>query len=147
MTLARVGLGLVVMAALVAPARAEAPDLEGRWIAKAADGRVLAGWWSATVDPKTPDVALGTWKAYDTAGHVVSEGTWSARKAAKQWRGAWAARVLGGGDANGTWTADDATVAGAKTFADMLMLGTKREIGGTWRAGHTRGRWWFKPRP
>jgi hypothetical protein len=122
------------------------PALTGAWLAKAADGRVFAGTWSAAFAAATPDSAIGAWKLVDETGtKVLMRGTWSARRAKGAWRGTWSARVEGGGDASGKWTADAATAAGAKTFRDLLTLTREKQIGGTWTAGHSHGNWWLKP--
>jgi hypothetical protein len=76
------------------------------------------------------------------------EGTWSARKAPRGWRGAWAARVPpGAGVISGTWEADDRALAGAKNFSDMLRRTAARFVAGVWRAGHAHGDWWLQARP
>jgi hypothetical protein len=125
---------------------AAAPALTGGWLATAADGRVFAGTWSAAFAVATPKLAVGAWKLVDETGvKVLMRGTWSARKSQGAWRGSWAARVEGGGGASGQWTADAKTAAGAKTFRELLTLAGEKQIGGTWRAGHSHGNWWLKP--
>jgi hypothetical protein len=127
---------------------AAGPPLTGRWLATAADGRAFAGTWSAAFAVETPNAAVGSWKLIDESGtKVLMRGTWTARRAAGAWRGSWAARVEGGGDASGKWTADAATAAGAKTFRELLALTRDKQIAGTWTAGRNHGNWWLKPPP
>jgi hypothetical protein len=130
-------------AARAADVGAPAP-LAGTWTATAAGGRVLRGTWSAEVAAATPDVALGAWTLVDDRGTTILGGTWSARRAGKGWRGAWSARV---GDSShvlsGTWQADDRTLAGQKTFRDLLARAAETQIAGVWRLGRAHGNWWL----
>jgi hypothetical protein len=141
-------LALLITAPLAAAAPNETPAaLTGTWLATADDGRVFAGTWSAAVAVATPNAAIGSWKLVDETGSkVLMSGTWAARKTGGQWKGAWSAKVAGGGDAAGKWTAD-ASVNGAKTFGEMLALALQKPISGTWKAGRASGHWWLKPTP
>jgi hypothetical protein len=159
MTRARAARALAVVALLAAARAARAEDardggataaapatsaLRGAWSATTAGGRVLRGAWSAEVALATPDVALGAWSLVDERGATVMGGTWSARRAPKGWRGAWSARV---GDSSrvvsGTWEADDRTLAGRKTFGDLLARTAETTVGGVWRMGRAHGNWWL----
>ncbi|HSZ82182.1 MAG TPA: hypothetical protein VLA14_07870 [Polyangia bacterium] len=141
---------LVVALALGAAARAAAPasTFTGLWSATNHAGQVFRGAWSADVALATPDIALGTWTLVDDRGNPEMGGTWSARKDPRGWRGAWTARIATSNELlSGTWGADDRTLAGAKTFGDLLRRTTERQIAGVWRAGRARGNWWLSAAP
>ena len=83
---------LVVMmafgAAFDAAVRQPELELRGSWRATAGT-RVLQGTWTAAIDPKTPNVAQGTWTLIE-ANRVRLQGTWAAergssRKSARGW--------------------------------------------------------------
>jgi hypothetical protein len=121
------------------------PALEGIWTATKADGEVFRGTWSAEVVAATPNVAVGSWTLTNESGRGLMQGTWSARKAPRGWRGAWSARIAPTGKVvSGTWEADDSTLQGRKTFAELLRQTAVTQIAGAWRAGHARGNWWLK---
>jgi hypothetical protein len=137
---------LLAALALGATARAAEPatSFTGVWSATNRGGQVFRGAWSADVAVATPDVALGTWTLVDDHGSPVMGGTWSARKQPRGWRGAWSARVATSREIlSGTWGADDRTLAGAKTFGDLLRRTAEEQIAGVWRMGRARGNWWL----
>jgi hypothetical protein len=141
---------LVLLTAGLALAAEPAPVLSGRWVATAAKNQVLAGTWSAQVLARTPNQAVGSWTLPDEKGNVLMQGTWSARKTPRGWRGTWSARVgSSGAPLSGTWEADDSALGGKKTFQDMLKLAQagQVQVAGAWRAGRTRGNWWLKGLP
>lgn len=144
-----------LLAWVLAPAvarGAEAPDagaapavVRGTWTATNQAKQVFRGGWSAEIALATPNVAVGSWTLTDDHGTVTMQGSWSARKAPKGWRGAWSARIAPDGNViSGTWEADDSTLQGRKTFADLLRHAAVTQIAGFWRAGHARGTWWLK---
>jgi hypothetical protein len=145
---ARFAAVVAVALALAATARAAepvaTPALAGIWTATGRAGQVFRGAWSAEVAVATPNVALGTWTLTDERGGIVMGGTWSARQAPRGWHGAWSARVATTNEIlSGTWDADDRTLAGAKTFGDLLRRTAEKQIAGLWRLGRARGNWWL----
>jgi hypothetical protein len=148
---------LVALLAVVgwrAPARAAeadagaAPTVSGVWTATKKGGAVFRGGWSAEITAATPNVAVGSWTMTDDKGGIVMQGTWSARKEPKGWRGAWSARIAPTGSViSGTWEADDSTLKGRKSFADLLRHTAVTQIAGVWRAGRATGNWWLQSRP
>src|SRR5215471_18200887 len=132
----RVVLVIMVVAASVAAATQSRTQLRGSWRATAG-ARVFQGTWTADVDPKTPNLAQGSWALIE-ANRVVLQGTWAAEKERTGWRGAWSALVASGRAGaqpiTGTWQASvkDSTL---KTFADMLQRTAQAQIDGTWRRG------------
>ena len=140
-----VRLVLVVMMAFGAAFDAvRQPELElrGSWRAMAGT-RVFQGTWTAAIDPKTPNVAQGTWTLIE-ANRVRLQGTWAAEKVRAGWRGTWSALVasgrVGSPPMTGTWQADikDASL---KTLVDMLQRTAQAQVDGTWRRGQTTGTW------
>ena len=135
---------LVVMfvAASVAAATQPRAPLRGSWRATAG-ARVFQGTWTADVDPKTPNLAQGSWTLIE-GNRVVLQGTWAAEKERTGWRGAWSALVASGRAGaqpiTGTWQANvkDSTL---KTFTDMLQRTMQAQIDGTWRRGPASGTW------
>jgi hypothetical protein len=145
----RAAAALALVALLSARAHAaDAPTkLDGTWSATNAAKQVFRGFWTAEVAPGTPDVALGTWTMVDDRGTTLMGGTWSARRAPRGWRGTWSARIGAGNNVvSGTWEADDSTLKGAKTFADMLARSEQKQIAGVWHMGRAHGNWWLAPR-
>jgi len=136
---------LLLALALGATARAAAAStFSGVWSATNRGGQVFRGAWSADVALATPDIALGSWTLVDDHGNAVMGGTWSARRVARGWHGAWSARVATSNEIlSGTWDADDRTLAGAKTFGDLLGRTAEKQIAGVWRMGRARGNWWL----
>lgn len=137
---------LVVMmafgAAFDAAVRQPELELRGSWRATAGS-RVLQGTWTAAIDPKTPNVAQGTWTLIE-ANRVRLQGTWAAEKLRAGWRGTWSAPVasgrVGSPPMTGTWQADikDASL---KTLVDMLQRTAQAQVDGTWRRGRMTGTW------
>jgi hypothetical protein len=144
-TLMRVRLALVVTLVLVTVIAAEAQStlqLRGSWRATAGT-RVFQGTWTADVDPKTPNLAQGSWTLIE-GSRVLLRGTWAAEKERAGWRGAWSALVAsarpGAPPMTGTWQANvkDSTV---DTLSDMLERVAQAQIDGTWRSGRMAGSW------
>jgi hypothetical protein len=142
-------LALLVMmvfgAAFDAAVQQPALELRGSWRATA-NSRVFQGTWTAAIDPKTPNVAQGTWTLIE-ANRVRLQGTWAAEKLRAGWRGTWSARVASGRvgsppspSMTGTWQADikDASL---KTLVDMLQRTAQAQVDGTWRRGGMTGTW------
>ena len=125
-----------------------APKVSGIWTAQKKGGDIYRGGWTAELTAATPNIALGSWNLTNEMGRILMQGTWSARKVPKGWRGAWSARIAPAGDMiSGTWEADDSTLKGRKTFADLLRHTAVTQIAGAWRAGHAAGTWWLQSRP
>ena len=138
---------LVVMMALgaafdAAVRQPELEELRGSWRVTAGS-RVLQGTWTAAIDPKTPNVAQGTWTLIE-ANRVRLQGTWAAEKVRAGWRGTWSARVasgrVGSPPMTGTWQADikDASL---KTLVDMLQRTAQAQVDGTSGRGRVTGTW------
>jgi hypothetical protein len=135
---------LVMMAfGAVFDAAGRQPELElrGSWRATAGT-RVFQGTWTASIDPKTANVAQGTWTLIE-ANRVRLQGTWAADKLRAGWRGTWSAGVAGrvrSPPMTGTWQADikDASL---KTLVDMLQRTALAQVDGRWRRGQMTGTW------
>jgi hypothetical protein len=69
-------------------------ELRGSWRATAGSS-VLQWTWTAAIDPKTPNVAQGTWTLIE-ANRVRLQGTWAPEKQRAGWRGTRSARVASG---------------------------------------------------
>ena len=129
-------------AAFDAAVRQPELGLRGSWLATAGT-RVLQGTWTAAIDPKTPNVAQGTWTLIE-ANQVRLQGTWAAQKLRAGWRGTWSAHVPSGRGVSapmtGTWQADikDARL---KTLVEMLQRTAQAQVDGTWRRRQMTGTW------
>jgi len=116
---------------------------QGSWIATAGPSRFLRGRWSAQVLPDTKNAASGSWVLLNESNQVILEGTWSAQKSTKGWRGTWSARIQKSRTVSGTWDTAMADFNG-KTFEDMLKRTAERQIGGSWQSGRAQGNWWLQ---
>jgi hypothetical protein len=147
-------LALLGLLSLAPAARAGTPDagaapvVAGTWIATKKGGDNYAGRWSAEIALATPNIAIGSWTYTNEMGGVLMQGTWSARKTPKGWRGGWSARIAPAGNViSGTWEADDRPLQGSKTFADLLRHTSVTQIAGIWRSGRATGNWWLQSKP
>lgn len=126
----------------VGAAAQSALEFRGSWRASAGT-RVLQGTWTAAVDPKTANIAQGSWTLIE-ANRVVLQGTWAAEKERARWRGTWSALVASGrggsSPTTGTWQANIKDSPG-NTIAEMLRRTTQAQVDGTWRRGQTSGTW------
>ena len=117
-------------------------ELRGSWRATAG-ARVLQGTWTASIDPKTPNVAQGTWTLIE-GNRVRLQGTWAAEKLRAGWRGTWSARVasgrVGSPAMTGTWQAD-IKESSLKTLVEMLQRTAQAQVDGTWGRGRMSGTW------
>jgi len=117
-------------------------QLRGSWRATAGT-RIFQGTWTADVNPKTPNLAQGSWTLID-GNRVLLRGTWAAEKERAGWRGAWSALVAsappGAPPMTGTWQANVKDSAG-DTLSDMLERVAQAQIDGTWRSGRMAGSW------
>jgi hypothetical protein len=144
MVMNRIGLVVLVIIVFgaVAAATQSRSQLRGGWSATAG-ARVFQGTWTADVDPKTPNLAQGSWTLIE-GNRVVLQGTWAAEKERAAWRGTWSALVASGRAGaqpiTGTWQANVKDSA-AKTLGDMLQRTTQAQIDGTWRRGPASGAW------
>ena len=133
---------LAAAALLIASGGRAAPEpshvFRGTWIATAGKA-TLGGRWSAQAT--SPDQVIGSWGMLDERGNIRMQGTWSARRTGRAWRGSWKATVSDGGGMAGTWAA---TPSGSGSFEDMLRATHDHQIAGTWRAGGSHGNWWLK---
>ena len=95
--------------------------MRGGWVATAGAGQVFRGRWSAQILPAGPNVAQGSWTLLGQGDEIALEGTWSARKAPRGWRGTWAARTQDGGQTfSGSWEAQTGDLFG-KNFLERLQ--------------------------
>lgn len=136
---------LAVLAASPAFAQHSSRSLSGEWTATA--GRqVLRGTWTAQTSSRRSNSASGSWTLIAGDGQLVAEGTWSARKSSGAWHGTWRARVGNGRPLSGSWDAaiSDSSV---KTFAEMFLATTKKQISGDWHHGGDAGNWWLQASP
>src|SRR5262245_46806460 len=95
-------------------------QLRGSWRATAGT-RIFQGTWTADVNPKTPNLAQGSWTVID-GNRVLLRGTWAAEKERAGWCGAWSALMAsarpGAPPMTGTWQANLKDSAG-DTLSDM----------------------------
>ncbi len=134
---------LVTIACAAAEAAAQSTlQLRGSWRATAGT-RIFQGTWTADVNPKTPNLAQGSWTLIEGT-RVLLRGTWAAEKERAGWRGAWSALVASAPPAappmTGTWQANVKDSAG-DTLSDMLERVAQAQIDGTWRSGRMAGSW------
>src|SRR6476469_5457311 len=80
------------------------PVYRGEWKGSAGPA-FMHGRWAGQADPQNPDLARGSWTLQGEHGDIVLEGTWSARKLARGWRGTWTAHTAAGRSYAGSWTA------------------------------------------
>jgi hypothetical protein len=144
-------LAIALLLASYALAQPAPPALRGTWTATAGPKDAYRGKWSAQALPGTPNAAHGSWALLNDAGHIVTEGTWSAQKSAHGWHGTWSAHILLGRPSfgrplSGTWQAQVEDFKG-KTFEGMLQRTLERQIAGSWRSGRLQGNWWLKGSP
>jgi len=134
---------LAAAIARVEPLQASGNPQLGRlntWSARSNTGRVLAGSWTGSVDPKT-GAASGSWTLFDANGQPAMRGGWSAIKSAREWTGSWRANVVGSaGEFSGTWRATVDLDLNAP-FADLFTLAVQKVVSGAWRAGTNSGSW------
>src|SRR5678815_1621884 len=137
----RLPLLLFVFSAVAAAAASQSTlQLRGSWRATVGT-RVFQGTWTAVLDPKTSNLAQGSWTVIE-ANRVLLQGTWAAEKERAGWRGAWSALIAparpGAPPLTGTWQANikDSTLA---TLTDMLERTAQGQIDGTWRSGRMAG--------
>jgi hypothetical protein len=110
------------------------------WSARTRSGMTLGGTWTCVIDPAA-GTASGTWTLRDRENRVVLRGTWSAAKAAREWRGAWRALVAGrNGEFSGTWTAT-AELPPETLLAGMFEQAVSQLVSGTWQSGSQSGSW------
>jgi hypothetical protein len=115
------------------------PVYRGEWKGTAGPA-FMHGRWAGQADTRNPDLAGGSWTLQGERGDTILEGTWSARKLARAWRGTWTARTSAGRSYGGSWTAE-ASGLDIKTFADLLQQTMKAEVAGAWRSGQYFGGW------
>lgn len=121
---------------------AVAPAQSARWhgtFAATAQGATLAGSWTAQLG-KAPNTAFGAWALLNAAGKPIAAGTWSAAKAADRWEGGWRARVEGGREFRGTWTAH-LTPAAPVPMSELFEAAAKSMASGNWQMGRAGGAW------
>jgi hypothetical protein len=138
----RLVLLLTIAVAVVEAASQSTVQLRGSWRATAG-ARVFQGTWTATLDPKTPNLAQGSWTVIE-GSRILLQGTWAAEKQRAVWRGSWSAlrasAPSGSPPITGTWQANvkDSSI---DTLAQMLQHTAQAQIGGTWRSGGMTGNW------
>jgi hypothetical protein len=140
---------LVVLAATAAAfGAAPRPAMYGLWTATAG-ATVFHGKWSAQALPLSPDSVIGSWALLSDAGETTLQGTWSAKRSGRAWRGTWQAKVQpSGGALSGTWLAIPPSDFRGRTFEDLLRATDHLQISGTWKSsGGAAGAWWLKPPP
>jgi hypothetical protein len=132
----------ILSATAVAAASQSTLQLRGSWRATAGT-RVFQGTWTADVNPKTPNLAQGSWTVVE-GNRVLLRGTWAAEKERAGWRGAWSALMAsapaGSPPMTGTWQATVKDSA-LNTLTDMLQRTAEGQVDGTWRSGRMAGSW------
>ena len=142
MSLRLVLLLAILSATAVAAASQSALQLRGSWRATAGT-RVFQGTWTADVNPKTPNLAQGSWTVVE-GNRVLLRGTWAAEKERAGWHGAWSALMAsapaGSPPMTGTWETNikDSSI---DTLTEMLQRTAQAQIDGTWRSGGMTGSW------
>jgi hypothetical protein len=137
------GIVIALMLAGGAGAQKPSPVFQGTWTATAGPTQFFRGMWSGQASPKNQNVVQGSWTLWNEAGEVQLQGTWSAQKTARGWKGTWTAQTQDGRAFSGTWGADLADFGG-KTLGEMLERATAKEVAGSWRSGREQGNWWLK---
>jgi len=66
-----------------AAAQETLPVLHGRWTATVGPSQVLRGQWYTRFSADSPNDATGSWTLLNQEGQRVMQGTWSARKSAR----------------------------------------------------------------
>jgi hypothetical protein len=122
------------------------PAMYGVWTATAGTA-VLHGKWSAQALAASPNSLIGSWALLSDNGEVTMQGTWSAKRSGRGWRGTWQAKVqASGGSFSGTWQAIPPPDFHGKTFEDLMNATDHLQISGTWKSrGGAAGAWWLKP--
>jgi hypothetical protein len=115
----------------------------GGWVATAGPTRSLRGRWSAQLLPKTLNAAQGAWTLLGDSNQILLEGTWSAQRFLRTWRGTWTARLASGQSVAGTWSSDLTEIDG-KTFEAMLERTIEKQVSGSWKSGRMQGNWWLQ---
>jgi hypothetical protein len=126
----------------VGPAPQSSPALTGMWTASAGAGQMLRGTWSAEISPGSRNRAQGSWTLLSDGGEILMQGTWSARKADREWQGSWTARTSNGGSFSGTWSAYLPDFTG-KSLGEMLERTAVKQVAGSWQSGRHQGNWWL----
>jgi len=132
---------LAVLGSSAAAQRAPT-SFSGSWTASAGAGQMLRGTWSAVVSPGSRNRAQGSWTLLSDTGEILMQGSWSARKAERDWVGTWSARAGTGGSFSGTWSAYLPDFSG-KTFEEMLRRTLVKQVAGSWQSGRHQGNWWL----
>ena len=138
----RLVLLLTIAVAVVEAASQSTIQLRGSWRATAG-ARIFQGTWTATLDPKTPNLAQGSWTVIE-GSRILLQGTWAAEKQRAVWRGSWSALMAsapaGSPPITGTWQANvkDSSI---DTLTQMLQHTAQAQIDGTWRSGGMSGSW------
>jgi hypothetical protein len=89
---------------------------------------------------------IGSWTLLNDGGEVTMQGTWSAKRSGRDWRGTWRATVHPGGTLAGSWQAVPPDDFRGKTFEELLRATDHLQISGSWRSrGGAAGAWWLKP--
>jgi hypothetical protein len=140
MNLKKCAPALGVLLAFCALAQQTRPVLQGSWIATEGPNHSYRGRWSAQFLPGNKNAAQGRWVLFNQKKDIVQEGTWSARKSAKGWRGTWSARSQKSRTVSGTWAAAELD---GKTLEDMLNRTAEKQINGSWQSGRSQGNWWL----
>ena len=123
---------LLLLLSLSLAAAAQPKTWGGTWVATVGSGgRAFRGTWDATPG-RDPDTVLGNWTVMDQAGATVADGTWSARKAEKIWKGSWQARGRSGQQYAGTWRAQS-QLPPSTQFAELFEFALTKIAGGTWQ--------------
>lgn len=139
---------LVVLAATAAPATlgaASRPAIYGVWTA-AAGVAAFHGEWSAQALPESPNSVIGSWTLLNDGAEVTMQGTWSAKRLGRDWRGTWQAKVRAGATLSGSWQAVLPDDLHGKTFEELLRATDHLQISGSWKSrGGAAGAWWLKP--
>src|SRR5262245_15938484 len=107
--LSSLGILLLTIVVTVGEAASQSTvQLRGSWRATSGE-RVFQGTWTADVNPKTPNLAQGSWTVIE-GNRVVLRGTWAAEKQRAVWRGSWSALMAsapaGSPPITGTWQAN-----------------------------------------
>ena len=138
----RLVLLFTIAVAVIEGASQSTLQLRGSWRATAG-ARIFQGTWTATLDPKTPNLAQGSWTVIE-GSRILLQGTWAAEKQRTVWRGSWSALVAsapaGSPPITGTWQANvkDSSI---DTLTQMLQRTAQAQIDGTWRSGGMSGSW------
>ncbi|MEJ2110030.1 MAG: SH3 domain-containing protein [Acidobacteriota bacterium] len=110
------------------------------WRATTINGRTVGGTWTGNVNIST-GTASGSWAVVNGSNRIVLQGTWSAIKYEREWRGSWRALVNGKSrEYSGAWISR-LKLDPNSTLVQLFEQAENEEINGTWQSAGQSGSW------